>query len=157
MQGFGLQTSEVMNIVDEFNNVSNKYASSAGDIGEITKRSAAAMRAAGSSLEETIALGVTANTVVQDADTVGTALKTMAMRLRSSESVLSAAGEDTDGMAESVSKLRKEILALSGVDIMLDEDTYKTPYQMLIEIGKVWDNLTDVTQAKINLNVQKCA
>lgn len=63
-----------MGIVDEFNEVSNNYASSAGDIGEITQRSAAAMAAAGSSLEETIALGVTANTVAQDADTVGTAL-----------------------------------------------------------------------------------
>ena len=40
------------------------------------------MAAAGSSLEETIALGVTANTVAQDADTVGTALKTMSMRLK---------------------------------------------------------------------------
>lgn len=149
MQGFGIETSKVMNIVDEFNNVSNKYASSAGDIGEITQRSAAAMRAAGSSLEETIALGVTANTVAQDADTVGTALKTMSMRLRSTETEMAAAGEDTEGMAESVSKLRNEILALSGVDIMLDEETYKTPYQMLIEIGKVWDNLNDLTRANI--------
>lgn len=149
MQGFGIETSKVMNIVDEFNEVSNKYASSAGDIGEITQRSAAAMKAAGSTLEETIALGVTANTVAQDADTVGTALKTMSMRLRSSRSDLEAAGEDTEGMADSVSKLRGEILALSGVDIMLNEDTFKSPYQMLIEIGKAWDKLTDVGQANI--------
>lgn len=73
----------------------------------------------------------------------------MSMRLRSSESDLEAAGIDTDGMAESVSKLRNEIKALSGVDIMLDDETFKTPYQMLIEIGKVWDNLTDVSQANI--------
>ena len=57
----------------------------------------------------------------------------------------------------SCSKLRKEILALSGVDIMLDENTFKTPYQMLIEIGKVWDNLTDINRANINPFVQKCA
>lgn len=149
MQGFGIATSGVMNIVDEFNEVSNNYASSAGDIGEITQRSAAAMRAAGSSLEETIALGVTANTVVQDADIVGTALKTMSMRLRSSKTDMESAGEDAEGMADSVSQLRSEILALSGVDIMLDEETFKTPYQMLIEIGKVWDNLNDITRANI--------
>ena len=77
MQGFGIEASKVMSIVDKFNEVSNKYASSAGDIGEITLRSAAAMSAAGSSLEETIALGVAANTVQQDASTVGTAMKTM--------------------------------------------------------------------------------
>lgn len=71
------------------------------------------------------------------------------MRLRSSETELEEAGIDTDGMAESVSKLRSEILALSGVDIMLDDETFKTPYQMLTELGKVWDDLTDVGRANI--------
>lgn len=149
MQGFGIEAKDVMSIVDSFNEVANNYASSAGDIGEITQRSAAAMRAAGSSLDETIALGVTANTVAQDADTVGTAMKTMAMRLRSSKSDLEAAGEDTDGMADSVSKLRDELKALTGVDIMINDDTFKTPYAMLTELGAVWDKLSDVNQANV--------
>ena len=157
MQGFNIEAENSMEIVDKFNEVANHYASSAGDIGEIVKRSAAAMKVANSTLDETIALGVTANEVLQDSDVVGTALKTMSMRLRSSKSDLEQAGEDTEGMADSVSKLRKEILALSGVDIMLDENTFKTPYQMLIEIGKVWDNLTDINRANINPFVQKCA
>ena len=157
MQGFNIEAKNSMEIIDKFNEVANHYASSAGDIGEIVKRSAAAMKVANSTLDETIALGVTANEVLQDSDVVGTALKTMSMRLRSSKSDLEQAGEDTEGMADSVSKLRKEILALSGVDIMLDENTFKTPYQMLIEIGKVWDNLTDINRANINPFVQKCA
>ena len=37
------------------------------DIGEIVKRSAASMSAAGNSLDQTIALGVAANEVQQDA------------------------------------------------------------------------------------------
>lgn len=67
MQGFGIAAEDSMSIVDKFNNVSNNYASSAGDIGEMVKRSAAAMSAAGNSLEQTIALGVGANEVQQDA------------------------------------------------------------------------------------------
>ena len=63
MQGFGIAASDSMSIVDKFNNVSNNYASSAGDIGEITKRSASAMAAANNDLDETIAIGVAANTV----------------------------------------------------------------------------------------------
>lgn len=149
MQGFNIEAEKSIDIVDKFNEVANNYASSAGDIGEITKRSAAAMKVAGSDINETIALGVTANEVVQDAASIGTALKTMSMRLRSSETELEEAGIDTDGMAESVSKLRSEILALSGVDIMLDDETFKTPYQMLTELGKVWDDLTDVGRANI--------
>lgn len=53
MQGFNIAASDSMSIVDKFNNVSNNYASSAGDIGEIVKRSAASMSAAGNSLEQT--------------------------------------------------------------------------------------------------------
>ena len=35
-------------------------------------------------------------------------------------------GEETDGLASSTSKLREEIKSLTGVDIMLDEDTFKS-------------------------------
>lgn len=78
MQGFGIAADDSSKIVDKFNEVANNYASSAGDIGDITMRSAASMAAAGNTLDETIALGVTANEVQQDADTVGTALKFLA-------------------------------------------------------------------------------
>lgn len=149
MQGFGIEAEKAIQIVDRFNEVANKYASSAGDIGAITKRSAAAMQVAGATLDETIALGVTANEVVQDAEQVGNGLKTLSMRLRSTKSDMEAAGEDTSGMADSVSKLRDEILAITGVDIQLDEDTYKTPYQILVEIGKVWDQLSDMERANV--------
>lgn len=127
----------------------NNYASSAGDIGDITMRSAASMAAAGNTLDETIALGVTANEVQQDADTVGTALKTMSMRLRGSKTDLESAGLDADGMASSVSKLRDEIKSLSGVDIMENDDTFKSSYDILMNIGEVWDKLSDVNQANI--------
>lgn len=56
-----------MDIVDKFDWVADNYASSAGDIGNIVQRSAAAMSAAGNTLDQTIALGVAANEVQQDA------------------------------------------------------------------------------------------
>ena len=73
----------------------------------------------------------------------------MSMRLRSSKTDLALAGEDTEGMATSVSKLREEILALTGVDIMLDENTFKSSYDMLKDLSKVWHDLADVTQANV--------
>jgi len=157
MQGLGIAAKDAMSIADIYNEVSNRYASTAGDIGEIVKRSAATMKVAGSDINEIVALGVSANEVQQDADVVGTALKSLSMRLRSSKSDLEAAGEDTEGMADSVSKLREEILALTGVDLMLNDDTFKTPYTILMEIGEVWDDLTDVSRANVNPIVQKCA
>lgn len=79
------------------------------------------------------------------------------MRLRGTKSELEAAGLDAENMASSTSKLRDEIMALSGVDIMLDSENYKSSYQILMDIGKVWDSLNDITQANISLYVQKCA
>ena len=73
----------------------------------------------------------------------------MSMRLRGSKTDLEAAGLDTDGMATSVSKLRDEIQSLSGVDIMENEDTYKSSYDILMGIGEVWDSLSDINQANI--------
>ena len=52
------------------------------------------------------------------------------MYLRSTKTELEAAGESTEGMADSISKLREELLALTHgkVDIQLDEDSYKSTY-----------------------------
>lgn len=88
-----------------------------------------------------------ANEVQQDADTVGTALKTMSMRLRGSKTDVEDAGLDADGMASSVSKLREELISLSGVDIMLNNDTFKSSYDILMGIGEVWDSLSDINRA----------
>lgn len=169
MTAFGVAAEDSMHIVDIFNEVANNYAVSASDIGTGLQRSAAAMKAAGNSLEETVAIFTAANTIQQDADIVGTALKTMSMRLRSTKSDMESAGEDTEGMADSVSKLRKEILSLTGVDIQIDDKTYKSTYQMLQDLSEVWGKLNDVAkanvlellfgkrQAKRCPNVQKCA
>lgn len=92
---------------------------------------------------------VAANDVVQNPESVGTALKTLTMYIRAAKTEAEEAGISTDGMAESVASLQKELLALTGVDIMIDDDTFKSTYQILEEISEVWDNLSDVSQANV--------
>ena len=58
-------------------------------------------------------------------------------------------GEDAEDAAESVSQLRAQMLALTGVDIQLDENTYKSTYQILLEISKVWGDLNDISRASV--------
>lgn len=82
MTAFGVEASNSMSIVDKFNAVGNHFAISSGGIGEALERSASSMAAANNSLDETIALITAANTVVQDADSVGTAFKTISMRIK---------------------------------------------------------------------------
>lgn len=59
------------------------------------------------------------------------------------------AGIATDGMADSVSELRSELKQLAGVDIMKDNNTFKSTYQIMKELSEVWKNLSDTTQANI--------
>lgn len=151
MQAFGIEASNAMSIVDKFNNVGNNFAISSAGIGEAMKRSSAAMAAANNTIDETIALITAANTIVQDPEKVGTTMKTMSMYLRAAKTEAEEAGESTEGMADSVSELRGEILRLTGqkVDIQIDEDTFKSTYQILKELAAVWDELTDVSQANL--------
>lgn len=78
-----------------------------------------------------------------------TAFKTISMRIRGAKTELEQMGEDTDGMVESTAKLQEEILALSGVDIMLDKNTFKSTYQILGELADKWGELTDIQQASV--------
>lgn len=151
MQAFSIPAEEVMKIVDKFNEVGNNYAISSKGVGDALLRSAAAMNAANNSLDETIALAAAANTIVQDPEKVGTTLKTVSMYLRAAKTEAEEAGESTEGMADSVSELRDEILRLTGnkVDIQIDEDTFKSTYQILQELSQVWGELSDISQANI--------
>lgn len=87
--------------------------------------------------------------MVQDPESVGTAFKTMSMRIRGAKTELEEAGLETDGMAESTAKLRQEILALSGVDIMLNANEFKSTYQIMDELADKWQDLTDIQQASV--------
>lgn len=52
-------------------------------------------------------------------------------------------------MADSTAKMRKDILGLTGIDIMFDENTFKSTYQIMSEIAKVWDDLSDIERASL--------
>lgn len=149
MKAFGIQAEESMSIVDMFNEVGNNFAISSTGIGEALQRSASALATAGNTIQESIGLVVAANDVVQNPESVGTALKTLTMYIRAAKTEAEEAGIATDGMANSVAQLQKEILALTGVDIMDGSNTFKSTYQILDEISKVWNDLTDVTQANV--------
>ena len=106
--------------------------------------------AANNSYQEAVALIAAANRVVQDPNSVGAALRTISLRLRgTSTTELEEAGEDTTGAITSKSKLRSKIKTLSGVDILTDTGAYKSTYQVLLEISKIWKDMSDVDQAAL--------
>lgn len=137
--GFGVEAQDMLKIVDAFNEVANRTNVDTGDLGEAMRRSSAALAEANNSMEESIGLVVAANSVIRDADVVGTALKTLSMNLRSAETAkddIEAMGVSTEGMASSTAKLRESLLQLTGVDIMLDEDEQKIVLLKPAQIGE---------------------
>lgn len=71
------------------------------------------------------------------------------MRIRGAKTEMESLGLETEGMVESTATLQKEILALSGVDIMQDKDTFKSTYDILDELSSKWSELTDIQRASI--------
>ena len=149
MKAFGIEADSAMGIVDRFNEIGNNFAISSTGIGEAMQRSASALYAAGNTIDESIALITGANSVIQDPAQVGTALKTLSLRLRGAKVELEEAGLETDNMAESTSQLQAKLNALTHgkVDIMLDADTFKSTTQIIREMSQAWEDMTDVERA----------
>lgn len=149
LKGFGKDADEALSIVDKVNQVANTQPIDTAGLFAGLERSASSMSAANNTLEQTISLITAANSVVQDPDSIGTAYKTISMRIRGATTDLESAGLDTEGMAESTAKLREEIMALSGVDIMLDKNNFKSTYDILDELAMKWQSLSDIQQASV--------
>ena len=152
IKGFNMQVSEAEHVSDVLIQVGQKYAVSAGEIMEAFEKSGAALNATGTSFEKAAGLIAAANASVQNAGTVGVALKTVSARIRKSEAELEELGEDVSDLAEGFSKYAEEIKALTGFNIMVDgtTDTFKDLYDIMEGISKVWDKLTDTQRARVS-------
>lgn len=150
LKGFKLEADQAEHIVDVFNEVSNREPISSSGIGEALQRSAASFNAANTSLEKSVALVTATNSVLQDPEKVGNMWKTVSARIRGAKTELEEAGEDTDGMVESTSKLQALIKGMTGFDIMKsDGKTFKDIYDIIIGIGEKWQDLNDVDRASL--------
>lgn len=136
----------------------NNYAITSEQLATSLTKSVAALKTAGNSLEQVEALEVAGNAILQDADVVSNSLKVLSLRLRGTTgSALEEIGEDTEGLIEDFSKLNNKIQALTktasnpeGVSI-IDKQTkgYKSTYQILLEISKVWKDIGNMQQAEL--------
>nr|DAF80768.1 MAG TPA: minor tail protein [Bacteriophage sp.] len=150
MQAYGYAAEDSMHVVDVLNEVGNNFAVSSDGIATALQDSASSLMAAGNSLEQSVAMVAAANKVLQDPNSVGSALRTISLRIRGTKvSVLEEMGEETDGVVESISKLQSKVKALSGVDILTDTGAYKDTYTIIKEIAQVWDEMNDIDRAAL--------
>lgn len=150
MQAYGYAAEDSMHVVDVLNEIGNNFAVSSDGLATALQDSASSLMAAGNNLEQSVAMVAAANKVLQDPSSVGSALRTISLRIRgTSVKVLEEMGEETDGVIESVSKLQAKVKGLSGVDILTDTGAYKDTYTIIKEIGQVWDKMNDINRAAL--------
>lgn len=151
MQAFGIATDEVeRKIMDNVNAIGNSFATTNGEIGEMLTRSSAAMKAANNTLEETIALESAAVQITRNAETTGTAFRTMSMRIRGYDEETEELSEDLENISGEIADLTK-IDGKGGISIFTDDTKteYKSTYEILKEIAAIYHDLTDKQQAAL--------
>lgn len=155
LKAFNKEASESIGIVDVLNNISNKYAVSAAELGEILKKSSSALAISGDTMENIVAMGAAMQGIVQDSSVVGSTLKVVSMRLRGATADLKEAGEETDGMATSTAKLRGQIMAmtkntsLGAFDIMRNPNEFLPMFEIIDGVAQRWQDMAQVDQAAL--------
>lgn len=141
----------VSHISDVYNEIDNNYATTAADIGEAVKRSASALSVAGNSLEETAGMVTGITEVTQDPEKAGNALKVISMRIRGMSGDLEELGEDVDDNVTNISKMQGQILNLTHgkVNIFDDAGNFKSTYEILQDVAKIWKDLSSTDQADL--------
>lgn len=141
--------------VDLINNMSNKYSIDAQGLSEAIRLSAGTLTEAHTSIEEAVTMFATANKYYNNPDYLGNTVKIGSLRLRASSGDTSAMeeleemGENVEELTSATSTLREKLLGLTGVDIMVDENTFKSYYDQLLEISQVIDKLDDTSRANV--------
>ena len=128
----------------------NKYATSSADLGEGLKKSASALALAGNDINQSLAMITGGTEITQDASEMGNAIKVLSMRLRGMKGQLEELGEESEGI-ESISKIQTQILNLTkgSVNIFKDDGSFKSTYEIIKGIAKVWKDISETDQASL--------
>lgn len=143
IKGFGIEVDRegqnVRRVLDMMNEVGNNYAITSAGISEALRLSASSLSVAGNTIEQSIAMITSANSVVQDPAKVGNALKTVSMRMR-------GMGEEGEDLSDLMPKLEKDFQKF-GLTLKKDDNTFKSTYEMLNDISTVWKDMSDIEKA----------
>ncbi|MFA5559995.1 MAG: phage tail tape measure protein, partial [Methanofastidiosum sp.] len=143
--GFQLQGSyqALMGIIDKFNNISNKNATTVEKMSEAMKVGASVFHSAGMSIDETVAIVGTATASTQRAGTeISRAWRTILMNIRQVKD------EEAEVTEESMAKAEK---ALSSIGIIVRDSpqTFRPMFEILRDLGTRWEKLTEVEKAYV--------
>lgn len=144
VQGMSKDYNNLTKFLDLANHAGNNFSISTGDVGEALMRSGSVLSEFGVSMQDAISMIVGANESVQDAEKVGTAIKTMATNLGG----VKAAAKD--GSLE-MNRTAKSLKTIAGIDIYSNKQKGEVKDMMTIlkELNVVWDDLSEDKQLAI--------
>lgn len=152
IKAYDIEVDDVLDgILSKINSIGNTAATSNGEIVNMLLRSSSAMKEANNTLEETIALETAAVEITRDAESVGTAYKTLSMRLRGYDEEVEAYTNDVEELSGDIADLTKTAKTPGGISLFTDaaKTEFKSTYQLLKEISVIYDELDDKTQAQL--------
>lgn len=160
MKAFDIDPDDVeTEIMDKVNVLGNKFAEENQDVVEGLKRSAAAMSAMGQSFTDTAALFTGGMEILQDSESMGTALRTLSMRVRGYDEETNQLSDDLVNVTGEVADLTKTAKDSQGVSLFTDatQEHYRSMVEYLGDIADRWDQISEKNQTEFCLYVQKCA
>lgn len=152
-----------MEINDKLNNVGNNYSIATDGLASALQKSASALQTSGVDIDKAIALITAGNAVVQDPDSVGAGIRTIALRMagtKAAKSELESIGEDTsDFIIKTKSKIDEQLRGFTAVEknnfkgvSMLDENgNLRDTYSVLQDIADIYDDII-ATDKKMGTN-----
>lgn len=153
MKAFDIGNSNPDDVLDgimsKINIIGNTAATSNAEIVNMLMKSSSAMKEANNTLEETIALETAAVEITRDDDSVGTAFKTVSMKIRGYDEETEEYIGNVEKLAGEIANLTKTASTPGGISLFTDDTKteYKSTYQLLKEISEIYDQLTDKEQA----------
>lgn len=151
MKAFGIETENAVTVVDALNELGNRFAVSAADLGTGLTKSASAMNAAGTDMYKTLAMLTGGSEITQNAGEFGSFLKVASMRLRGMKGELEALGEEVDPTVDSISKVQTQILNLTSgkVNIFDAKGEFRDYYDIMEDIAEIYDDLSSTDKASL--------
>ena len=134
LNGFNINESDVMSIVDKMNSVSNQSPVGFDDLANGLERVSGTMNQAGNSIDETIGLLTGGFTQLRNMEKVSTGLTTISQRLRA----IGDNGEEIDGLSAKLGSAFGSI----GVAIEDANGNLRSTYDILSDYAKVYPELT---------------
>lgn len=183
MKAFNVDVDDVRReIMDNVNVLGNSFALENQDIIDGMQKSASALAVTGTSLQEAFALFTGGQEIVQDAESMGTALRTISLRIRGYSEESEDGALELDDSLKTISGDLIDLTKIAGVlpegiSIYTDDTKYlddaNKEYKSLVEyLGQIhdyWDEFSETqqnqllqklfgkTRAKACPYVQKCA